>query len=467
MARKDIKMKVKCAWEGVKRQEMRNIMEFAKGYRKFLSIAKTEREAIAEIKKIAEEKGFLPREKVKKVRKGSKIYWINREKCMALAVIGGNVMDGLNIVAAHVDSPRLDLKQKPVYEDKDACVALFKTHYYGGIKKYQWVNIPLAIHGRIIRKDGSVLDIVVGESDDDPVFTITDLLPHLARETQNKRTLPEGVKGEELNVLIGHVPSDDEDEKERVKTRILELLNEKYGIVEEDFVSAEIEVVPAGKARDVGFDKSMIGGYGQDDRICAYTSAMAIMDVKNPIRTCVVFLFDKEEIGSESNTSAQSSFIEDVIADIIDMSVGGGDYLTLRRVFTKSAAISADVNAAVNPNYKDVHELMNAAKIGHGIVITKFTGRGGKYSANDAHAEYVGKIRKLFNDHGIAWQVGELGKVDIGGGGTVAKYLARYNMDIIDCGPSLISMHSPFEITSKVDLYHSYLAYRTFLEKFK
>jgi aspartyl aminopeptidase len=393
------------------------------------------------------------------------VYTINRNKSIAVAVLGKRpIEDGLNIIASHIDVPRLDLKQNPLYEDDDTKLALFKTHYYGGIKKYQWVNIPLALHGKVVKGDGSEVDINIGESPDDPVFTITDLLPHLARKKQAKRALAEGIKGEELNILVGSRPVSDKHAKKKVKLWILDYLNKNYGMVEEDFVSAELEIVPAGRARDIGFDRSLVGAYGHDDRICAYTSLRALTDIKTPSRTGLALMFDKEEIGSEGSTGVKSRFLVNTIGDLIGLRNPGYPESMLRKALENSRALSSDVNAGINPNYKGVHETRNAARLGHGVVITKFTGSGGKYASNDASAEFMGAIRRLLNENKIIWQTAELGKVDEGGGGTVARFLAEHNMDVIDCGPPILSMHSPFEISSKIDIYSTYEAYRAFFE---
>ncbi len=464
-------MEKELTWAKASEKVKKAIFDFAEDYKDFLTSSKTERAATIEIIKQVEKAGFKPIEKVKKSKPGLKVYHVNRGKSVCLAVIGkAPPSEGVNLIASHIDAPRLDLKQNPLYEDGDTELALFKTHYYGGVKKYQWVSIPLAIYGRVIRNDGSHIDIVIGEDESDPVFTIADLLIHLARESQGKRRLMEGIKGEELNLLVGSIPvrdKGDKDEKEKVKLFILKLLNEKYGMIEEDFTSAEFEVVPAGPARDVGLDRSMVGSYGQDDRGSAFPSMRAIMEIPIPHRTVVVVFFDKEEIGSESNTAAQSRFVENFIGKLLALSKPNYNDSLLREALERTCAISSDVNAAVNPTFKDVHEIRNASKLGYGIVMTKYTGHGGKGGANDAHAEYTAKIRLLFNKAKVPWQIGELGKVDEGGGGTVAKFLARNNMDIIDCGPAVLGMHSPFEVTSKADIYYTYKGFTAFLRDFK
>ena len=369
------------------------------------------------------------------------------------------VSEGISILGSHIDAPRLDLKQNPLYEDTE--LAFFKTHYYGGIKKYQWLTIPLAIHGVVVKGDGTSVEIVIGEDEDDPVFNITDLLPHLAREQMQKK-MSEAVTGEGLNVLLGSMPYKDDKVKEKVKLSILSILNKRYGIMEEDFQSAELEIVPAQKARDVGFDKSMVGGYGQDDRVCAYPALRALLDTEAPERTVVCLLTDKEEIGSMGNTGAKSSLLVDFVANIIALTEDAYSDLKLRSCFSRSKMLSADVNAAVDPNYESVYEKRNATYLGHGIVLQKYTGARGKYDSSDASAEFFGEIRKLFNDNGIMWQTGELGKVDEGGGGTIAQFAANLGIDVLDCGIAVLSMHSPFEITSKIDIYMTYNAYKVF-----
>lgn len=436
--------KKKTAWEIFTKDQIKKSFDFCEGYKKFLNTVKTEREAIGFIKEV--------------VKKSNKKIIINRNKEAAVIVKGKKpVSEGLRIVISHIDSPRLDLKQIPLYEETNSNLALFETHYYGGIKKFQWVVIPLALHGVVVRKDGKKIDFNIGEDEGDPVFTVPDLLPHLSHKVQDQKKLDEAISGESLDIIVGNEPAKG-DFSEKIKTSLLEKLNKKYGITEEDFVSAEIEAVPAMKARDVGFDRSMIGAYGQDDRVCAYAALKAILDVENPDYTAVCIFVDKEEIGSEGNTAAQvTTFIRSVIREI-------DPKVDVDKVMLKSKVISADVNAAVTPNYTEVFELKNASTLGHGVVMSKFTGHGGKYSANDASAEYVGEIRNMLNKNKIPWQAAELGKVDNGGGGTVAKYFSRLGMEVIDLGPAVMSMHSPYEVTSKVDVYSSYLAYKAFLK---
>ncbi len=430
---------------------------YCEDYKKFLDRAKTEREAIKVAVALAEKKGFLPFEYGKKYNAGDKVYFNNRGKTIALAVIGKESAEkGVNITAAHIDSPRLDLKPNPLYEEIE--LALFKTHYYGGIRKYQWTTIPLSLHGVFALKDGKVLEVCIGENDNEPKFVINDLLPHLATE-QNKRTLAEGIKGEELNVLVGSHPFKSDEGSELVKLNILKLLNEKYGIKEEDFLSAELEMVPAYKACDIGFDRSLVGAYGQDDRVCAYPALTAILEVENPEKTAVAILTDKEEIGSMGNTGLRSDFLRFIIGDIAKMQ-GADATIALRN----SKCLSADVNAGVDPTFQDVSEKRNASLLNYGVVVTKYTGARGKSGTSDASAEYVAYIRNMLDKAGIIWQTGELGKVDAGGGGTVAQYVADLGIDVIDLGVPVLSMHAPFETTAKLDVYMCYRAMYEFMK---
>lgn len=431
--------------------------EYCEGYKAYLDSAKTEREAVATAIALAEEKGFVPFVIGKKYNAGDKVYFNNRGKTVAFAVIGSESADkGVNITAAHVDSPRIDLKPNPLYEELE--LALFKTHYYGGIKKYQWTALPLALHGVFAKKDGSVVEVSLGEKDDEPKFVINDLLPHLGRE-QYKRTLGDGIRGEELNILIGSMPFKSDEGSELVKLNILKLLNEKYGITEEDFLSAELEMVPALKASDIGFDRSLIGAYGQDDRVCAYPALTAILDVKAPQKTAIAILTDKEEIGSMGNTGLQSDFLPHVVHDICVMQ-GCDETVALRN----SKCLSADVNAGTDPTFQDVMERRNASFLNYGVVITKYTGSGGKGGTSDASAEYVAEIRAMLDRAGIIWQTGELGRVDAGGGGTVAMYVANLGIDVVDLGVPVLSMHAPYETTSKLDVY---MCHRTMYEFMK
>ncbi len=451
------------AFDNMTKAQKTKTLEFSETYKSFLDKSKTEREAAVQIVRTAEKRGFKNIEDIgnKKAPKTKKVYKIFKGRCVALATLGKNTLaDGANIIASHIDSPRLDLKQNPVYQDLD--MGLLKTHYYGGIRKYHWLATPLALHGTIITTDNKIVEINIGEKEDDPVFAVTDLLPHLAGKSQAGKKISEVFEGEKLNLIVGSFPLGGEKEKERVKLGVLNLLYEKYGITEEDFISAEIEAVPAEKARDVGFDRSMVGSYGQDDRICAYTSLMALLNAKSADKTAISLFLDKEEIGSDGNSGAKSNFLEDFMSDLLFLNGEKSDNRTLRKALIHSSCLSADVNAAMDPDYRDVHEPLNAAKLGFGICITKFTGVAGKAGSNDASAEFVGRIRHLFNKNQITWQTGELGKVDQGGGGTVAKFLSERGMDVLDCGPAILSMHSPFELASKADIFMTYLGYKAF-----
>jgi aspartyl aminopeptidase len=453
-----LKLQGKLVWDRLEEKEKKEVFRFAEGYKKFLDQAKTERQAVGEILRAAEKAGFRELSR----GGGKKFFSVNREKSIALAVLGrAPLAEGLRIVISHIDSPRVDLKQNPLYEDAD--LALFRTHYYGGIKKYQWVAIPLSLHGLVAKADGSVLPIRVGEDPDDPVLVINDLLPHLSGRTQDQKKLAEGIEGEKLTALAGSLPYPDGEAKERIKLQVMELLHKKYGLVEEDFTSAELELVPAMKARDVGLDRSLVGAYGQDDRASAYTSLQAVLALKDPSRPVLVLFVDKEEIGSEGNTGAQSFFMEEVVRGMVERSGKVPAEALVKRILARSKALSADVESALDPNYPEVHEKQNAGRIGYGVCLEKFTGHRGKAGASDARAEYVGEIRRIFNTGKVAWQMTEIGKVDEGGGGTVAKFLAVYGMDIIDCGVPVLSMHSPFEVSSKADIYEGYKAYRAFL----
>ena len=430
---------------------------YCEGYKTFLDRAKTEREAAITAIEMAKAKGFEEFDRNKTYKAGDKVYFNNRSKTVAFAVIGKDAVEnGVNITAAHIDSPRLDLKPNPLYEDIE--LALFKTHYYGGIKKYQWTAVPLALHGVFALKDGTVKEVAIGENDNEPKFVINDLLPHLASE-QNKRTLNEGIKGEELNVLVGSHPFKDDKGSELVKLNILKILNEKYGITESDFLSAELEMVPAVKASDIGFDRSMIGAYGQDDRVCAYPALTAVLDVEAPQKTALAILADKEETGSDGNTGLASDFLRFVIGDLAKMQ-GGDATVALRN----SKCLSADVNAATDPTFQDVMERRNASFLNYGVVVTKYTGARGKGGTSDASAEYVAFVRNMLDKAGITWQTGELGKVDIGGGGTVAMYIANMGVDVVDLGVPVLSMHAPFETTAKFDIYMCYKAMFEFMK---
>lgn len=442
------------------KEEKAEIFDFCDGYRKFITEAKTEREFCEMTCRELEKSGFKPLESMSALKAGDKIYTVNRSKGVVAAVIGtDDITDGASIIGAHIDSPRLDLKPNPLYEDNG--VAYLKTHYYGGIKKYQWTVLPLAIHGVAALTDGTQIKIVIGEDENDPVFCITDLLPHLATAQMTKK-MTEGIPGESLNVIVGNLGCDDEDIKEGIKLNILKILNEKYDICEEDLLSSEIEVVPALKARDVGLDRSMIGGYGQDDRVCAYTALRAILEIKKPKKTAVCLLVDKEEVGSMGATGMQSRNFENVMAKICLMLKDNYNDIVLRETLSNSTCLSADVGAAFDPNYPEVTERNNCAIFGGGVFITKYTGSRGKGGASDASAELVAKIRKIFNENGVKWQIGELGKVDLGGGGTIAQFVANLDMDVIDVGTPLLSMHAPYELASKFDVYMTYKGYREF-----
>ena len=448
------------AWSKLDEKE---VEKFAEDYKSFLSTVKTEREAVKYILEKLKAKGFKDIRETTSLTPGDKVYTTYKGKMVLAAVIGEEeITKGFRLVGAHIDVPRLDIKPVPIYEDSG--IALLKTHYYGGIKKYQWVNIPLAIHGVVVLKDGTKKEIVIGEKEDDPVFVIPDLLPHLARKKQGERKAFDTIRGEELRVLLGNKPLDPskEEEKDAVKKAILKLLEEKYGIKEDDLISADIEIVPAIKPKDVGLDRSMIAAYGQDDRICAYTTLRAILDVEKPRYTAIALFIDREEIGSDGNTGAKTKFIELFITELIEKQKGNATLRDLLEAFENSKAISADVNAAVNPIFKDVHDIQNAGLLGKGVIVTKYTGAGGKYSASEAHAELMAWIRKILDENNVPWQPGLLGKIDEGGGGTIAKFLAERGIDVVDMGPGLLGMHSPYEISSKADLYSAYLAYKYF-----
>ena len=429
--------------------------DFCEGYKVFLDVAKTEREATEAVLAEARAKGFVEFEPDKKYSAGDKVYYVNRGKSIILAVIGKKCLcEGVKIAAAHIDSPRLDLKPNPLYESDE--LALFKTHYYGGIKKYQWVAIPLALHGVIIKADGTSVNVRIGEEAGEPKFVISDILPHLGAE-QSKRTLSEGIQGEELNVIVGSRPFKSDEGSELVKLNILKLLNEKYGFDENDFLSAELSIVPAMKARDIGFDRSLIGSYGHDDRVCAYPALSAIFENADSEHSLMCILADKEETGSEGNTGMQADLFTDLIADI-SLGLGANE----RKVRANSKCLSADVSAAYDPNFPEVFEKSNTPLLSCGAVLTKYTGARGKSSTNDASAEYIAWLRATMDKDNVLWQTGELGKVDVGGGGTVAKYVAKHNVDTIDLGVPVISMHAPYEVVSKVDVYETYRAFCAF-----
>lgn len=445
-------------WLDLNNNTKQDVFSYAKGYINYLNNSKTEREIISSSKKIAEENGFKNIEKIKELKPGDKVYYINHEKSMYLAIIGkDDIEKGLNIIGAHADSPRLDLKPNPLYEDSE--LAFFKTHYYGGIKKYQWTTIPLAIHGVIVKANGEKVEVKIGEDENDPIFTITDLLPHLAQDQMEKK-LKNGIDGEDLNLLVGSIPYD-KDISEAVKLNILNILNEKYGITEVDFTSSELELVPAMPCRSMGFDNSMVAGYGQDDKICVYSSLTALMKIEKPKRTAVCIISDKEEIGSMGNTGMESHVFDTFIAEILNK-MGINKPNLLDKVFCNSKMLSADVDAALDPIYASVSERNNASYLGKGVGLNKYTGARGKSGASDANAEFVAEVRNIFEKNNVRYQISELGKVDVGGGGTIAYILANKGVDVIDCGVPILSMHSPYEVSSKFDLYSAYQGYMAF-----
>ncbi len=436
------------------------VYNFCEEYKSAITKAKTEREFCDLSVELLGKSGFKNITDVNKLKAGDRVYAVNRGKGVTAFVIGSDdIESGLNIVGAHIDSPRLDLKPNPLYEDGG--MGYFKTHYYGGIRKYQWLNIPLSLHGVVIKKDGTKVDVNVGEDSADPVFCIADLLPHLAQNQVGKK-LSEAFEGEKLNVIVGNIPAD--VDKDKVKYAIMDSLNQKYGICEDDFITSELELVPAFPARDIGFDRSMILGYGHDDRVCAYTSLRSIIDINNPKKTAVCMLVDKEEIGSQGNTGMQSRFFENTLARICDKCWDSYSELKVRNCLSNSCCLSADVNAAFDSNFAEVYERNNSAYINEGIVVTKYTGARGKSSASDANAEFVAKICRIFDENLVKWQCGELGKIDIGGGGTIACYLANLDIEVIDVGVALLAMHAPYEVAGKFDVYMAYKAYKAFME---
>lgn len=456
---------MKTAWEKYTGKNLKPVMDFNEDYKKFLDNSKTERESVKTSIVLAKKAGFKDLNEVKSLKAGDKVYFNNRGKALLLFVIGKKPIDeGMNILGAHIDSPRLDLKQHPLYEDHG--LVLLDTHYYGGIKKYQWVAQPLALHGVVCKKDGKVVDICIGENPNDPVLEISDLLVHLSHD-QLEKPGSKVVEGEDLNALFGSIPATSKkEEKDLVKKNILDLLKKNYGIEEDDFTSAELELVPAGHARDLGLDRSMIMAYGHDDRICAYTSLRAFLDVKTPNRTTCCYLTDKEEVGSQGNTGAESRCFENTLAEILDK-LGGYSELSLRRALRNSMMLSSDVSAAFDPNYPSVNELKNSAFFGKGLCFNKYTGARGKSGCNDANPEYFAKIRKVLDDNKVMYQTSELGKVDQGGGGTIAKYCADLDMEVIDAGICVQNMHACYETASKADIYEAYLGYKAFLKDIK
>ena len=449
----------KCGWETLADSVKNDVIRFSDEYIHFLNRSKTEREATSFITEILDKNGFVNIKDKMILVPGDKVYYVNREKSVYAAIMGNKPVEaGLNIIGSHIDSPRLDLKPNPLYEDNG--FAYFKTHYYGGVKKYQWTTIPLSIHGVIVKANGEKVTINIGEDESDPIFTITDLLPHLAQEQMEKK-LKDGIAGEDLNLLIGSIPIGDEKTTERIKLNVLKILNDKYGITEKDFVSSELELVPAFKARSLGFDRSMVAGYGQDDKICAYTSLRALLDTVTPAKTAVCIFADKEEIGSMGNTGMESHVFDTFISELLNKTNTNRPNL-LDKVFCNSKMLSADVDAGLDPIYASVSEKNNAAFIGMGVGLNKYTGARGKSGASDANAEFVAQIRNIFESNNIAYQVSELGKVDTGGGGTIAYILANKGVDVIDCGVPVLSMHAPYEVTSKFDVYEAYRAYSAF-----
>ena len=452
-------MYAKNTWEKYK-DNLNEVMEYNEGYKDYISKNKTERACVKDSIRLAKEKGFKPLDSFETLKPGDKVYVNNRDKNIALFVIGNKPLtEGMRILGAHIDSPRMDLKQNPLYESEGFVLA--DTHYYGGVKKYQWVTIPLSLYGVVAKKDGIVVDVVIGEDDNDPVVGISDLLIHLAAEQLDKKAA-KVIEGENLDVTLGNMPLVGE-EKDAVKANILKLLKDKYDIEEEDFVSAEIEVVPSGKARDYGLDRSMIAGYGHDDRVCAYTSLTAILDMDVCDYTCCTILVDKEEIGSVGATGAQSLFFENTIGEML-VKMGIDSFVQTRLTLSRSKMLSSDVSAGVDPLFVSVNDKKNAAYLGNGIVFNKYTGARGKSGSNDASAEYVARIRAVMDESNIHYQTAELGKVDLGGGGTIAYILGNYNMDVIDAGIAVLNMHAPMEVVSKVDVYETYQAYIAFLK---
>lgn len=452
------------AWEKINENELKEVFSFGDEYKTFLDVGKTERESAREIIRIAKQNGYISLQEVisnnVKITPGLKIYAENKDKGVVMAVIGEeDLTKGMNIIGSHIDAPRIDLKQFPLYEDGE--LALLKTHYYGGIKKYQWVSLPLALHGVIIKNNGEKMDIVIGEDDNDPIFMITDLLPHLAKDQMTQK-MGEGITGEGLNIIIGSIPFKEEGLSDKIKLNILKYLNEKYDMTEQDFTTAEFEAVPAGKARDIGLDRSLISAHGHDDRVCAFTSLKAILEIEKPRRTAIGLFVDKEEIGSMGNTGMQSKFFENVVSELIELSNETYSELKTKRALANSRVLSADVSAAFDPNYPNVLDKRNAPFVGKGVTLVKYTGVRGKGGSNDANAEFITDVRRIFNESEVVWQMGELGKVDQGGGGTIAYILANYGMEVVDCGVPVLSMHAPYEIVSKIDVYMTYKGYKAF-----
>ena len=449
----------KNGWENTSDEEKEKIFNYCQGYMEFLNKSKTEREIVKNSEQMARERGYRDISEFESLNPGDKVYYVNRGKNLFLAVIGTeSIENGVNIIGAHADSPRLDLKPNPLYEDKE--FAYFKTHYYGGIKKYQWTAIPLSMHGVIVKTNGEKVEINIGENENDPIFTITDLLPHLAQDQMQKK-LKDGVEGENLNLLIGSIPYKDQKINEKVKLNILDILNRKYGITEKDFISAEIELVPAFKCRSLGFDESLIAGYGQDDKVCVYTSLTAILGIENPRKTAVCLLADKEEIGSMGNTGMESNVFSTFLSEILNkLNINRPNLLD--KVLCNSKMLSADVDAGLDPIYVSVADLNNACYLNRGLGMNKYTGVAGKSNASDANAEFLAYVRNIFEKNNVDYQMAELGKVDKGGGGTIAYILANKGVDVVDCGVGVLSMHAPYEVTSKYDVYQAYKGYSAF-----
>ncbi len=462
-------MERKNVWNSYDEAQLNALESLAKDYRAFLDVGKTERECVTEAVRLAEAAGYRDLDDViaagETLQAGDKVYAVNMKKTLALFIVGRENMEkGMRILGAHIDSPRLDLKQNPLYEDTE--MALLDTHYYGGIKKYQWVTVPLALHGVVAKKDGSVVEIVIGEKEDEPVVCISDLLVHLSGKQMEKKA-SQVIEGDDLNVLVGSRPlkgKEGEELKDAVAAYVRDVLHRQYGVEEEDFLSAEIEVVPAGKARDCGLDRSMVLAYGQDDRVCAYTSLAAILNTAPQDKTCCCLLVDKEEIGSVGATGMQSAFFENTVAELMNC-LGCYSELSLRRALRNSKMLSSDVSAAFDPDFASFFEKKNAAYFGRGLVFNKYTGSRGKSGSNDANAEYIAELRRIFDGHGVAFQTAELGKVDVGGGGTIAYISALYGMDVIDSGVALLSMHAPMEVASKADIYEAKKGYEAFLKE--
>ena len=456
----------KNAWLEMEESEVEEIFSFNREYGQFLQANKTELEFVKSTVKLLEAEGFKELESYSSLKTGDKFFKVNRDRAIIAAVMGEKPLTaGIHIVGAHIDSPRIDLKTNPLSEEEG--LVYFNTHYYGGIKKYQWVGIPLALHGIVVKEDGSKVEINIGEQKDDPVFFISDLLPHLGREQMEKK-MSEGISGEQLNLIIGSIPaqktSSEKESKEQVKKAILKLLDEQYGISGQDLIGADLQVVPAFRVQDVGFDRGLLAGYGHDDRVCSYTALKALIDIEKPNNTAMTLLVDKEEVGSMGSGGMQSRFFENTVAEMVNLSQESYSDLILRRVIERSKALSADVAAAFDPCFPDVYAKNNTPYLGRGIALIKYTGSRGKSGTSEARAEFMAEVRNLFSCSGVLWQVGEMGKVDQGGGGTIAQFLANYNMDVLDCGPAVLAMHGPYELVSKVDVYNTYLAYNVFFE---